>query len=283
MTTENSTILSNKYILGRSAEEYQRLREQASIWEAATVRVLQQAGLREGMSCLDVGCGPGEVMRLMGDVVGTSGQVTGFDADGKIGRQAIEMLQATTECRFSFLEGDLEDTDDIPGQPFDLTYARLVLFHVRDPIALLRKMNAWTKPGGLIVIQDYDLCTLDIYPRLESWDEFVKVVIDFMKTSGRDIYIGHKIPAYFVEAGIGDPDGTDVTGILDSLKRHSSMLRGIYRTLLPRAIQMGVTTEAESKAFLDELSREEEGERYYSVLPPLLISAWKRKPPTVQF
>src|SRR5262245_42131451 len=152
MTSENSTILSHNYILGRSSEEYQRLREQARIWESATMRVLQQAGLREGMSCLDLGCGPGEVMRLMSEMVGTSGQVTGIDADGKIGRQAIEMLQATTECRVSFLEGDLEDTDDIPGQPFDLTYARLVLFHVRDPIAVLRKMNAWTQPGGLIVI-----------------------------------------------------------------------------------------------------------------------------------
>jgi ubiquinone/menaquinone biosynthesis C-methylase UbiE len=277
MKSDNSPILSHNYILGRSSEEYQRLREQARIWEAATMRVLQQAGLREGMSCLDLGCGPGEVMRLMSEMVGTSGQVTGIDADGKIGRQAIEMLQATTECRVSFLEGDLEATDDIPGQPFDLTYARLVLFHVRDPIAVLRKMHAWTKPGGAIVVQDFDLRTVDIYPKLESWSEFKKVVIDFLEQSGRDIHIGYKLPRYFVEAGIGDPDGTDVSGLIGSQVKFGATLRGIYRTLLPRAIQMGVTTEAESKAFLEELSAAEKGESYYSALMPLLIGAWKRK------
>jgi ubiquinone/menaquinone biosynthesis C-methylase UbiE len=277
MTTENSPIHSHEYILGRSSEEYQRLREQARIWETATMRVLQQSGLREGMSCLDVGCGPGEVMRLMSELVGVGGHITGIDADGKIGRQAIEMLQATSDCRFSFLEGDLENTDEIPGQPFDLTYARLVLFHVRDPIAVLRKMNAWTKPGGLIVVQDFDIRTVDIYPRLEWQSEFEKVVIGILKQSGRDVNIGHKLPAYFHEAGIGDPDGTDVTGLVGSLAQFSATFRGIYRTLLPRAIQMGVTTEADSQALLDELSEAEKGERYYSALLPLLIGAWKRK------
>jgi len=54
----------------RDAREYQRLREQARMWQGATAHVLAAVGLGPGMSCLDVGSGPGAVMRLMADRVG---------------------------------------------------------------------------------------------------------------------------------------------------------------------------------------------------------------------
>jgi cyclopropane fatty-acyl-phospholipid synthase-like methyltransferase len=57
------------YILGRTEAEYDRLRRQARLWEPATHRVLTAAGVAPGMRCLDAGCGPGEVMRLIGRLV----------------------------------------------------------------------------------------------------------------------------------------------------------------------------------------------------------------------
>jgi ubiquinone/menaquinone biosynthesis C-methylase UbiE len=278
MTSEYKTVLPDDYLLGRTLEEYQRLRLQAKVWEPATMRIFQQIGLREGMRCLDIGCGPGEVMRLMGELVRTTGHVTGVDTAGEVGRQAVEMLQATTKSHFTFIEQDIETTDEIPGQPFDLAYARLVLIFARDPIAELRKMYAWTKPGGHIVVQDYDARRMDIFPTLEAWEESKRVLSGVFEQSGRDVQIGHKLPAYFVDAGIGDPDGTDVTGAVGSLKQYGWWFRGIYQSVLPRAIQSGLTTEAESLAVLDELSQAERSERYYSVLCPLLIGVWKRKP-----
>ena len=79
------TTKIDDYIMGRTSEEYQRLRAQAKLWDFATQRVLRDAGLRPNMRCLDIGCGPGEVMRLMGETVGLTGHVTGIDIDGKLG------------------------------------------------------------------------------------------------------------------------------------------------------------------------------------------------------
>jgi ubiquinone/menaquinone biosynthesis C-methylase UbiE len=279
MTSEYKTVLTDDYLLGRTSEEHQRLRRQAMMWEPATMRIFQQVGLREGMQCLDIGCGPGEVMRLMGELVGTTGQVTGLDADGEFGRQAIEMLQATTKSSFTFIEQDIEAPDEIPGQPFDLVYTRLLLSHARDPIAVLRKMYGWTRPGGHIVVQDYDVRTTDIFPRLESLEELKRVVSGIFEQAGKDNKIGYKLPAYFIDADIGYPDGTDVTGNVGSLEEYGWWFRGAYQSILPRAIQSGLTTEAEGLAVLDDLSRVERSERYYSVLLPLLIGVWKRKPP----
>ena len=265
------------YILGRTSDEYQRLRHQAKIWEAATKRILQQAGLKEGMNCIDIGCGPGEVMRLMGEMVGPTGCVTGLDSDGKIGREAVDVLRATTKCEFSFIEHDIESIEEADGAPFDVTFARLVLIHVRDPIAVLRKMNSWTKPGGYIIVQDYDLRTIDMYPRLRALDEFEKVLLGGVEKIGRDARIGYKLPTYFAEAGIGSPDGTDVTGVIGSMQQYGPIVQATYRSLLTRAIQMSLTTERESEEFFKEMNDAADSEQYYSIMMPLLIGVWKRK------
>ena len=77
------------YVLARTAAEYQRLRAQAQFWEPTTRRVLEGAGLAPGMRCLDAGCGPGEVMRLMGRIVGPEGHVAGLDIDAGLGAHML--------------------------------------------------------------------------------------------------------------------------------------------------------------------------------------------------
>lgn len=97
MTTPASSpdLPDDGYVLGRTSEEYQRLRWRARLWEQVTAQVLGRVGIGPGMRCLDAGCGPGEVMRLMAGRVGASGCVTGLDNDGRLGREALEVLRAT--------------------------------------------------------------------------------------------------------------------------------------------------------------------------------------------
>src|SRR5512143_2557560 len=110
-----SSVTLDAYPLGRTSPEYQRLRLQAKMWEPTTQRVLQEIGLRAGMRCLDVGCGPGEVMRQMGEIVGPSGQVTGIDLDGRLGREALDVLSTTTDSQFTFVEANVEAIEAAPG------------------------------------------------------------------------------------------------------------------------------------------------------------------------
>ena len=145
-------LLQDDYVLGHSADEYERLGHQARVLEPATRRLFHSIGLLPGSTCLDVGCGPGEAIRLMGEIVGPLGEVTGLDRDGKAGLQAINHLQATGTSRSRFIEADVESIDEIGGSLFDLTFARLALLFARDPVAALRKMYSWTKPGGCIAI-----------------------------------------------------------------------------------------------------------------------------------
>ena len=265
------------YIMGRTSEEYQRLRLQAKLWEATTQRVLQQAGLGEGMRCLDIGCGPGEVMRLIGETVGLTGHVTGVDVDGKLGNEALGVLQATTKSQFAFIETDVEATDDIPGMPFDLTFTRITLLHLKDPIATLGKMFRWTKPGGVIVVQEYDFRTWDTYPAHEANAEAIRVFRAVMDKGGRDIHLGYKLPTHFVEAGLGAPDGTDVAGVLAGFDVMGRMTQAVYNSIFPIAQQMGLTDESNRQAIFTAIDETIQAGTH-TALSPLLVGAWKRKP-----
>lgn len=277
MTELAHSAARDAYVMGRTSEEHQRLRAQARMWEPATRKVLEQAGLRPGMRCLDLGCGPGEVMRLMGEIVGPTGSVTGVDVDGRLGREALDVLREIGGCSYGFVEGDALGMDDVEGGPFDLTYARLVLIHADDPVELLRWMWDRTAPGGCLVVQDYDLGVIAVHPEYETWPEFRRVFDGVYAAAGRDIRIGHKLPAYFVDAGIGEPDGTDLAGQLAPMSRLHGMITAVYRSLLPRALELGLTTPERSEAFLRDTERAGTGERYHAGVAPLLMGAWKRK------
>jgi protein-L-isoaspartate O-methyltransferase len=69
-------------------------------------------------------------MRLIAERVGPSGHVMGIDVDAPLGDQALAMLRAAGHDHCDFACVDLTAEDVIPGAPFDLVYARLLLYHL---------------------------------------------------------------------------------------------------------------------------------------------------------
>ena len=132
--------VDGRYSLEPGVAEYERLRVQSRLWEPATRRAFDAVGVRPGMRCLDVGCGPGEGMRLLAEFVGPGGTVTGIDADGAAGREALEYLRSTSACPANFVEGDVREIDEPPGAPYDVVTVRLLLMHLPDPVTVLRKL-----------------------------------------------------------------------------------------------------------------------------------------------
>jgi ubiquinone/menaquinone biosynthesis C-methylase UbiE len=178
------------YVHARNGGEYQRLRDQAMMWQRATEEVLDRIGLAPGMSCLDVGSGPGAVMRLMADRVGPQGRVTGIEIDGALGAQALADLRAQGGTSFEIIAANMLELDQVPGAPFDLTFCRLFLMHMQEPVAALEKMLYWTKPGGTVVAQEFDFGAIAVEPLCPAMAEFNRVFEGVFRgmaaISGRD-------------------------------------------------------------------------------------------------
>jgi ubiquinone/menaquinone biosynthesis C-methylase UbiE len=277
MSTIEARRGNDAYALARTPQEYERLRVQSRAWEAATGRLLDQVGLAAGASCLDAGCGPGETMRLMAQRVGPSGRVTGIDVDSALGTQAEAMLHDAghRQCRFTAL--DLTAKGPIPDGPFDLVYARLLIIHLPDQVGGLRRLWDAVAPGGHLLIQDYDMRSLAILPALNSIDELIRVVVAGLSAAGCDVHTGMRLPELFAQAGIGEPDGTDVSGRLEPLAEAQRVMTAAYRSILPTAIAHGITTEQHAAATLSQIARDANRFPDRPTLWPLLIGAWKRK------
>ncbi len=267
------TSTFNDYVLERTSAEYQRLRRQSQIWEEATERALRKAGLAPGMTCLDAGCGPGEVMRLMREKVGPSGHVTGADIDAAIGAEALAALTTHFGSNIAFHKADLM-ADTISGAPFDLVFARFVLFHQKQPIDFLQRMWALTKPGGTLLIMDHDFLTGG------GWPAYVQPIGSFIHDtfgrSGIDPAIARKIPELMLAAGIGAPDGADISTIFVPGSQAAPMVIAVAQSLFPAAEKMGSTTAADFNDMLEAYKKSAATETAWMYWP-LLNGLWKRK------
>ena len=279
MSTLTSTrpLEPDHYFLSRTPAEYQRLRLQAKVWEEATERVLAKSGLTRGMSCLDVGAGPGDVMRLMGAIVGKEGSVTGVDIDGRIGAEALAMLSASGPDIYRFVQADVTTAAAIEGAPFDYVFARLLLIHLADPRAALSRLWSWVRPGGTLCVMDYDISVARIFPETSPANRAVDVAREASRRTGKDERFGSRLPLLFQEAGLGFPAGTEFSSKFEPIAQIAPMLRVLLAGLQPviRATNM---LSADELAALDVTLAKEAGATGAYGLWPGVAAAWKRKP-----
>lgn len=277
MSTTETERPQAEYALGHTPQEYQRLRAQARVWEDTTGRLLDQVGLLPGATCLDAGCGPGETMRAMAERVGPAGRVLGIDADASLGAMALAMLHGAGHHQCSFRAQDLTAGEPIPGAPFNLVYARLLLFHLPARVDVLARLWDAVAPGGHLLVQDYDLRSISTLPQLDWVGELLRVWTGAFGAVGADVSAGTRLPQLFAQAGVGTPDGTDVAGRTEPLATGRIIMEGAFRSVLPTALAHGVTTETGAAAALASIDRDATRFPDLPMLWPLLIGAWKRK------
>jgi ubiquinone/menaquinone biosynthesis C-methylase UbiE len=263
------------YVHARDVNEYQRLRDQAELWRRATEEVLDRVGLTAGMSCLDVGAGPGAVMRLMADRVGPQGRVAGIEIDRQLGAQTLADLRAQGGAQFDMIEANVLELDTVPGAPFDLSFCRLFLMHMQDPVAALEKMSFWTKRGGVLVTQEFDFGAIAVEPLCPAMAEFNRLFEGVFRGHGRNLRAGRQLPAQFEAAGLGLPDDTLAEVKYLPLKAMAAMLIGVYQGLFASAVELGIADPVRAEQFKTDMAEAGADGRYYC-LTPILIAAWKR-------
>jgi SAM-dependent methyltransferase len=245
------------------------------MWRETTETVLDRIGLGPGMSALDVGAGPGAVMRLMGDRVGPQGRVTGIEIDPALGAQALADLRAQGGSTFEMVAADMLKLKKPPGAPFDLVYCRLFLMHMLEPVAALEKMATWVKPGGVIAAQEFDFGSIGVEPPCPAMAEFNRMFEGVFRGHGRNLRAGRQLPAQFEAAGLGLPDGTEACAKFIPLKDMAQMLIGVYQSLFASAVELGIADPVRAEAFKADMTEAGEDGRYYCITP-ILIAAWKR-------
>lgn len=246
--------------------ERDRLGSLTALYDADTLRLSEQVGLGAGWRCLDVGAGTGSVAELFADRVGPTGSVLAVDLDTRF---LDPLVRPNLEVR------QLDVTaEPLPAGCFDLVHTRLVLEHLPEREAALRSLSAAVRPGGWLLVEEFDWTTATmVEPYSELHVRVAGAVLVFLLSRGYDSQYGRKLPRLLRGEGL-----VDVATFARSVQVHADPVRGVPQwellvdQLAPGLLMRELVSADELDAFHDLWHDD-----VHDCFAPLMISTWGRK------
>lgn len=189
------------YPIERRVGELERLRVQAAAIAFDADVMLRRIGVAPGWRCLDLGCGPGGIMELLGARVGPTGRVIGLDADPVWLGEARAWTAAHRLGNVSLVEGDAYRTPLKPGA-FDLVHVRFVGSTAGRPEELFGEALTLVRPGGILAAQEPDTETLNCYPPHPAWERLRRVMQEAFVAAGGDTRLAQRLYRLFRGLGL---------------------------------------------------------------------------------
>jgi SAM-dependent methyltransferase len=120
------------------------------------VRFLKRAGLQRGDRVLDVGAGPGRLVKALNDA--------GYDASGiEPSKRSVALAHQAG------IPVERRDVYDHADSRLDAAVMWHVLEHLDDPPTALATVRGWLRPGGLLLIGVPNLASLQAEVAGEGW------------------------------------------------------------------------------------------------------------------
>jgi SAM-dependent methyltransferase len=165
--------------------------------DPASIRRAEALGVGPGMRCLEAGAGGGSFARWLHS---KTGDVVAADVD-------VRLLELFDELELWSM--DLV-ADELPRDAFDFVHTRLVLIHIAERDAVLRKLVAALRPGGLLLVEEDDIhpiLALATGAYREGWLAFY----EHMQRAGVDAEWARGLPQRLDGLGLEDV-GAEVDG-----------------------------------------------------------------------
>jgi ubiquinone/menaquinone biosynthesis C-methylase UbiE len=193
-----------RYVIRGGQPGYDRLLLLARDRGPDTSALLERAGVGPGMRCVDLGCGGGEVTLELARLVAPAGEVVGVDLDETTLGLAREAAARRHVANAEFRGADVNEWDE--PDAYDAVYARFLLHHLSEPVALLARMWRAVRPGGVLIVEDADFDGWCAHPPNDGFDFFVRAYRETLATRGGDHTAGRKLASYFHACGIPRPE-----------------------------------------------------------------------------
>lgn len=198
-----------RYVISGGRPGYDRLQLLARDRWPDTRALLARAGVGAGMRCIDLGCGGGEVTFELAKLIAPDGTVVGVDMDEIELALAREAAAERGITNVEFRTLNVNDWDE--PATYDVVFSRFLLQHLSQPVALLRRMWAAVRPGGVIVVEDADHEGWCCHPANDGFAFFARTLCQVIARNGGDPAAGRKLYNYFLNAGIPDAHVSLVT------------------------------------------------------------------------
>jgi len=124
-------------------------------WLRPPAKILEEEGVRSGMTILDFGCGPGGFSLSAAELVGPEGLVYAVD----IHSLAVKSVQRGAEKRgfknIRMVSGG--GLANVPEESVDIALFYDVLHDLPEPVLILMGLHRVLKPNGVLSIRDHHI------------------------------------------------------------------------------------------------------------------------------
>jgi ubiquinone/menaquinone biosynthesis C-methylase UbiE len=171
----------------------------------AAERTLELLDIGPGQSVLDVGCGNGAFLSLLGRVVRPQGHAVGLDPAPAFVEEARARIKidGLDDC-VTIVEGDAYKLP-FDDNSFDAARCERVLMHLDDPTAALREMHRVVRPGGRVVATEPDWASTAFdHPDPDA----LALLYNSFLARFRQPRMGRSLYRHFGEAGLVERDVT---------------------------------------------------------------------------
>ncbi len=238
---------SGKYPLENRAGEIERLLVQSAAMATDNLAMLDLIGVREGWSCLDVGCGPEGITRYLSRLAGPGGRVVGLDMNSDF----LDHARIDAPDNVEFRHGDAYHSDLPPGS-FDLVHMRFVASTAGAPERLLQEAIRLARPGGTVALQEPDGSSLNCYPPHPAWEKLKAALLGAFSGVGADLRLARRLYTLAREAGLDDVQYRPFLIGVRSMDPMVDYLPSTVESLRSTVIKLGLLSEAELPEMLAE-------------------------------
>lgn len=191
-------------ISGNLKLEVNRLKAQVELFWNKELKRYKEFGLRDGMSVVELGCGPGflseKLLREFPNI-----NIIAVEIDPFLCETAQNYLSQEYQ-RFKVIEGSILNTG-LEENSFDFAITRLVLEHLPDPVSAVSEINRILKPGGKAVFVDNDFeMHIMAYPNIPELRELYDAYCQSRSSEGGNPRIGRELPGILKAGGLTNID-----------------------------------------------------------------------------
>ena len=241
-----------------------------------TLRLLSEAGLKQGMRVLDIGCGAGDVAFLAASLVGEAGSVVGIDVNEDALAAARQRAEQAARPRPTFIKADLGEPPEDLGL-FDAIVGRRVLMYQPDTVAAVRLLMQHLVPAGIVALQELDMTMVPA--RLVSMplhEEVLGWLQQMLLAEGADIHMGFHLHDVLTQAGL-HVEGVRAEGIVQTPDQHNH-LGTMIRAGVDRIVASGAASAShiDIETLQDRLDAER-ASLNATYIGDMIFGAWARK------
>ena len=219
--------------------------------------------LQPGNAVLDVGCGLGEEVLALSEIVGPDGRAVGLDNS----QTMIDEARRRASGRGLPVEYIVGTAYDLPfeAETFDACREELMLQHLRDPAAAIREMVRVTRSGGRVAATDpdWELWVVDA-PDESAFRRLRTQAVDSDRGGEGNKSVGRQLYRLFGEAGLQDLVVIPISIPYTDLSQANAII-GVL-DIADRARNEGVVTEHERMCWHQWLSEADAKGQFFSAL-----------------